>query len=82
MIQLLNLPFLEAGAVPLCAEVDPELFWPGDGVNGVAAKRICMRCELREACAAYAIDNHINEGIWGGTGRADRRRIWWGKEST
>ncbi|MFI2434716.1 WhiB family transcriptional regulator [Streptomyces sp. NPDC018693] len=31
-----------------------------------AAKERCARCPVREACADYAIDNGIRDGIYGG----------------
>lgn len=74
-LELRVLPFLEGDAVPLCAEVDPEVFFPEvGGDTGAVAKRICRRCEVREACAQYAIDERIEVGIWGGTGKRERRR--------
>jgi WhiB family redox-sensing transcriptional regulator len=55
-----------------CREVDPELFFPERmGANAIhAAYRkavsICSRCEVRAECYAYAYDNNIQDGIWGG----------------
>lgn len=31
-----------------------------------AAQDFCTRCEVREDCLAYALQNDIRDGIWGG----------------
>lgn len=67
----LDLPDL-AGA--LCAQVDPELWFPPSGVHPFAAKRICRRCPVVEPCLQYALDNPV-EGVWGGTSVRDRMRL-------
>jgi WhiB family redox-sensing transcriptional regulator len=58
-----------------CAEVDTEVFYPekGDSSSADAARRICMRCEVRLQCLEYALDNREVYGIWGGTNERDRR---------
>jgi WhiB family redox-sensing transcriptional regulator len=57
-----------------CREEDPELFFPGPGQSGAAAKRICLTlCEVREQCLAWAMEQHEEFGIWGGLGSTDRR---------
>lgn len=53
----------------LCAETDPETFFPDDHVNGSwaeAAISICDGCPIKDECLAYAIDNGITYGVWGG----------------
>jgi len=35
------------------------------------AKSICSRCELKEECGEWAIQNHIFYGIWGGMDRKE-----------
>lgn len=42
-------------ASALCAQVDPEVWFPEKGEKNADAKRICARCEVREQCLAYAI---------------------------
>ncbi len=37
-----------------------------------AAQRLCLRCPLREPCAAYGC-HHRERGVWGGTTEHDRR---------
>ena len=39
----------------LCAQTDPEVFYPDKGGSTRAAKIICRRCEVRQACLDYAL---------------------------
>ena len=59
----------------LCREMDPEFFFPSDGVGVEAAKTVCMRCPARLKCLEYALRNRIDQGVWGGTSERERRRI-------
>ena len=65
----------------LCAEVDPELFFPEKGGSTREAKRVCALCDVRAECLAYALDMESRpgtvsyHGIWGGTTGRDRRRL-------
>jgi WhiB family redox-sensing transcriptional regulator len=62
---------------PACAEVDPELFFPeiGDTSKVAKAKAICAGCEIREACANYAVRRCEPHGVWGGTTFMERREM-------
>ena len=61
----------------LCAEVDPDLFFPGKGdwAQAFRAKVVCRRCDVRELCLAYAVQNQEMHGIWGGTTAEQRKRL-------
>jgi WhiB family transcriptional regulator, redox-sensing transcriptional regulator len=59
----------------LCAETDPEAFFPEKGGSTRAAKRVCMNCEVRDECLGYAQANGISFGIWGGLSERERRRL-------
>lgn len=60
----------------LCTETDPELFFPTTEVQTTReAKRICMACDVRAECLAYALAGDIPHGIWGGMSDRDRRRM-------
>lgn len=59
----------------LCAEVDPEAFFPDKGGSTREAKRICVSCEVREQCLEYALSRDERYGIWGGLSERERRRI-------
>ena len=59
----------------LCAEVDPELFYPEAGAPNRDAKAVCAGCEVRAECLAYALAHRERHGVWGGTTERERRRL-------
>jgi WhiB family redox-sensing transcriptional regulator len=59
----------------LCAETDPESFFPEKGGSTREAKRICSSCEVRRECLEYALENDERFGIWGGLSERERRRL-------
>jgi WhiB family transcriptional regulator, redox-sensing transcriptional regulator len=59
----------------LCAQTDPEAFFPEKGGSTREAKRICMGCEVRNACLEYALAHDERFGIWGGLSERERRRL-------
>jgi WhiB family transcriptional regulator, redox-sensing transcriptional regulator len=59
----------------LCAQTDPEAFFPEKGGSTREAKRICQGCEVRSSCLEYALANDERFGIWGGLSERERRRI-------
>ncbi len=66
-----------------CYGADPDLWFPTTGGTGVAAKKICNGdttrgpCPAKAECLEYAtfVRPVKEEGIWGGTGRIERRRL-------
>jgi WhiB family redox-sensing transcriptional regulator len=58
-----------------CRELPPETFFPSDGVGVDSARRICVDCPVKAPCLEYAIENHIDHGVWGGTSERERRRL-------
>src|ERR1700739_5152338 len=59
----------------LCAQTDPEAFFPEKGGSTREAKRVCRSCEVRAECLEYALENDERFGIWGGLSERERRRI-------
>lgn len=59
----------------LCAQTDPEAFFPEKGGSTREAKRICDGCEVRSACLEYALQNDERFGIWGGLSERERRKL-------
>lgn len=59
----------------LCAEIGPEPFFLDKGGSGTTARKICSRCPVREPCLEEALAHGDEHGIWGGTGREERRKI-------
>jgi WhiB family redox-sensing transcriptional regulator len=63
-----------------CRHTDPELFFP-IGETGPAlrlidkAKRICQTCPVRAPCLAWALDQGVASGVWGGTTEDERRAM-------
>lgn len=59
-----------------CRDEDPEMFFPEPGVGMLdqiaTAKEVCSTCPVRMECLAYAIDNRIEYGVWGGLTRNQR----------
>lgn len=59
----------------LCAQTDPEAFFPEKGGSTREAKKICQRCSVRTECLEYALANDERFGIWGGMSERERRRL-------
>jgi WhiB family transcriptional regulator, redox-sensing transcriptional regulator len=59
----------------LCAETDPEAFFPEKGGSTREAKRTCRACEVRAECLDYALEHDERFGIWGGLSERERRRL-------
>ena len=58
-----------------CRSVSPSVFFPSDGVGVEVARQVCRDCPVKTACLEYALANHIDHGVWGGTSERERRRI-------
>lgn len=59
----------------LCAQVDPEAFFPEKGGSTRDAKKICASCTVKETCLEYALANDERTGIWGGLSERERRTL-------
>jgi len=59
----------------LCAQTDPEAFFPEKGGSTREAKRICVGCEVKSECLEYALMHDERFGIWGGLSERERRRL-------
>lgn len=59
----------------LCAQTDPEAFFPEKGGSTREAKRICLGCEVRAECLEFALARDERFGIWGGLSERERRRL-------
>ena len=62
-------------AEALCAQTDPEAFFPEKGGSTREAKAVCQACQVREDCLEYALANDERFGIWGGMSERERRRL-------
>lgn len=59
----------------LCAEVDPELWFPRKGEPSAPAKLLCGRCDVRAECLEYALEMNEQFGVWGGLSTKERMTL-------
>ena len=59
----------------LCAQTDPEAFFPEKGGSTREAKRVCLSCDVRGECLEYALAHDERFGIWVGLSERERRRL-------
>lgn len=59
----------------LCAQTDPEAFFPEKGGSTREAKKVCSGCEVRAECLEYALAHDERFGIWGGLSERERRKL-------
>jgi WhiB family transcriptional regulator, redox-sensing transcriptional regulator len=63
-----------------CGDADPDLFFPigtiGKALRQIEeAKQICRVCPAQIQCLAWALENGVTDGVWGGTTEDERRAI-------
>lgn len=58
-----------------CRDYAPETFFPRDGIGVIVAQRICATCPVAAECLEYALENHVDHGVWGGKSERERRRL-------
>ena len=59
----------------LCAQTDPEVFFPEKGGSVREAKAVCAGCPVRAQCLEHALAHDERFGVWGGTSERERRRL-------
>jgi WhiB family redox-sensing transcriptional regulator len=59
----------------LCAQVDPELFYPEPGDHGEAGKEVCRACPVRRECLRWSLLAREPWGTWGGLTENERRKL-------
>lgn len=59
----------------LCAQTDPESFFPEKGSSTREAKRVCLGCDVRGQCLDYALAHDERFGVWGGLSERERQRL-------
>ena len=59
----------------LCAQTDPEAFFPEKGGSTRDAKKVCAACDVKQECLDYALGNDERFGIWGGLSERERRKL-------
>lgn len=59
----------------LCAEVDPDIFFPEKGESTHAAKRVCQSCPVMAQCLDWAFRNDERFGVLGGMSAKERQKV-------
>jgi WhiB family redox-sensing transcriptional regulator len=59
----------------LCAQVDPDLWFPDKGGSTRVPKQICAGCPIKAECLAWAIATDERYGVWGGLSEKERRAL-------
>ena len=63
-------------AEALCAQTDPEAFFPEIGANATLARRICAACPVRTSCLTDALQTRdVAFGVRGGLTPTQRRAL-------
>ena len=63
----------EVWASALCAQVDPELFFPDKGGSAAEAKAVCAACPVTALCLA-TFGPLIADGVVGGLTAQERQQ--------
>lgn len=66
----------------LCAQTDPETFFPEKGKSTGQAKRLCAACTVTAQCLDQALVADERFGVWGGLSERERRALKRRKRST
>ncbi len=59
----------------VCAQTDPEAWFPEKGGSTRAAKQICWACPERRGCMKTSLDIGERFGVWAGLSERDRRAL-------
>ncbi|MFD3574735.1 WhiB family transcriptional regulator [Streptomyces sp. NPDC058644] len=59
----------------LCAQTDPNLFYPEGPQSSRAARAVCAICPVTDECLAYALNRPEPHGVWGGLTARDRTML-------
>ena len=59
----------------VCAQSDPEIFFPEKGGATAGAKALCKSCPVKADCLAYALKHDERFGVWGGLSERERRKL-------
>lgn len=64
----------------VCAQSDPEIWYPNKGGSTRKPKALCLSCPVREECLDYALSHDERFGVWGGFSERERRRLLRGED--
>ncbi|MFI1036026.1 WhiB family transcriptional regulator, partial [Streptomyces sp. NPDC020951] len=58
----------------LCGPGEAEILF-AEGATQQEAKNVCNGCPIQAECLAYALDQRIEFGVWGGMTERERRLL-------
>ena len=63
-----------------CLTSARDLFFPVGSAGPASiqvqeAKQVCARCPVRDACLEWALESHVDHGVWGGLSEEERRSM-------
>jgi Transcription factor WhiB len=60
-----------------CTKMGFDGFFPSHGQASLARKaiKICQQCDVRYECLEYALQQKIEDGVWGGTTATQRKKF-------
>jgi WhiB family redox-sensing transcriptional regulator len=64
---------IDKGVDPALFDTDPLRSKRNMAIRDAAAKAICARCPVRDACLDYALSYNEPDSVYGGLNPADRR---------
>lgn len=68
------LPSIEFVENALCKDIDdPEVFFNKEMI--IEAKSWCSLCQVATICLDYALEEKIEQGVWGGLSEEERRKL-------
>jgi Transcription factor WhiB len=59
----------------LCAQIDPDAWFPDKGGIDPEVKRTCLRCPIRFVCLLEAVENGERYGVWGGLSKSQYQAL-------
>ena len=66
---------IDEHGTPVCAQTDPEIWFPEKGEATHRAKKLCRTCPLQKQCLEYALETNEMFGVWGGLTVKERLRL-------
>lgn len=73
---MITIPMPDWYADALCAQTDPEAFFPPIGGSARNAKKVCAVCPVRQECLEWSLQQQDRIwGVWGGLSERERRKL-------
>lgn len=58
-----------------CAQIGGDAWFPNEHDNGAEARRVCKACPVVNECRDFAVETNQQDGIWGGMGVNQLRKL-------